>query len=149
MAPHEALYGTRCRSPIGWFKVSEAEFIGPDLVLQAKEKVKVIQERLKLQNSYTYVRRKQLEFEVDDSVYLRVSPMKGVMRFGKKGKLSPRCIGPYRIYKRVGNVAYELELPQKLAVIHLVFHIFILKKCLDDPSLIVPIENIEIKDRLS
>ncbi|WMV49524.1 hypothetical protein MTR67_042909 [Solanum verrucosum] len=75
--------------------------------------------------------------------------MKGVMRFGKKGKLSPRYIGPYRISKRVGNVAYELELPQELVAVHPVFHISILKKCIGDPSLIIPTENIEIKDSLS
>ncbi|WMV13398.1 hypothetical protein MTR67_006783 [Solanum verrucosum] len=75
--------------------------------------------------------------------------MKGVMRFGKKGKLSPRYIGPYQISKRMGNVAYELELPQELASVHPVFHIFMLKKCMDDPSLIIPTENIEIKDGLS
>ncbi|KAH0665088.1 hypothetical protein KY285_026294 [Solanum tuberosum] len=116
MAPYEALYGRRCRSPIRWFVVGEAGLIGQDLVHQAMEKMKVIQERLKTaqsrQKSYPDVRRRELEFEVDDWVYLKVSPMKGVMRFGKKGKLSPRYIFPYRISKRVGNVAYELELPQ-------------------------------------
>ncbi|WMV49348.1 hypothetical protein MTR67_042733 [Solanum verrucosum] len=90
-----------------------------------------------------------LEFEVDDWVYLKVSPMKGVMRFGKKGKLSPRYIGPYRISKRIGNVAYELELPQELAEVHPMFHISMLKKCMGDPSLIIPTENIGIKDSLS
>ena len=153
MAPYEALYGRRCRSPIGWFEVGEAGLIGPDLVHQAMEKVKVIQERLKTahsrQKSYTDVRRRVLEFEVDDWVYLKVSPMKGVMRFGKKGKLSPRYIGPYRIAKRIGNVAYELELPQELAVVHPVFHISMLKKCIGDPSLILPTESIGIKDSLS
>ncbi|XP_049354785.1 uncharacterized protein LOC125819393 [Solanum verrucosum] len=122
MAPYEALYGRRCRSPIGWFEVGKAQLIGPDLVHQAMEKVKVIQEKLKTaqsrQKSYTDVRRKALEFEVDDWVYLKVSPMKGVMRFGKKGKLSPRYIGPYRI-------------------------------CIGDPSLILPTESVKIKDNLS
>ncbi|WMV54147.1 hypothetical protein MTR67_047532 [Solanum verrucosum] len=116
MAPYEALYGRRCRSPIGWFEVGEAGLIGPDLVHQALEKV---------------------------------SPMKGVMRFGKKGKLSPQYIGPYRISKRVGNVAYELELPQELAAVHLVFHIYMLKKCMRDHLLIIPTENIGINDSLS
>ncbi|WMV40984.1 hypothetical protein MTR67_034369 [Solanum verrucosum] len=88
----------------------------------------------------------ELEFEVDDWVYLKVSPMKGVMRFGKKGKLIPRYIGPYRISKRVGNVAYELELPQELAAVHPVFHI---SKCMGDPSLIIPTKDIGIKDSLS
>ena len=116
MAPYEALSGKKCRSPIGWFEVGEVGLIGPDLVHQALEKVKAIQERLKTaqsrQKSYTDVRRRALEFEVHDWVYLKVSPMKGVMRFGKKGKLSPRYIGPYQISKRIDNVAYELELPQ-------------------------------------
>ncbi|WMV09831.1 hypothetical protein MTR67_003216 [Solanum verrucosum] len=73
----------------------------------------------------------------------------GVMRFGKKGNLSPRYIGPYRISKRVGNVAYELELPQELATVHQVFHISMLKKCMGDPSLIIPTKDIGIKDSLS
>ncbi|WMV37485.1 hypothetical protein MTR67_030870 [Solanum verrucosum] len=75
--------------------------------------------------------------------------MKGVMRFGKKGKLSPRYIGPYRISKRIGNVTYELELPPALSAVHPVFHISMLKKCMGDPSLIIPTENIGIKDNLS
>ncbi|XP_049351907.1 uncharacterized protein LOC125816351 [Solanum verrucosum] len=79
----------------------------------------------------------------------KVSPMKDVMRFRKKGKLSPRYIGPYRISKRVGNLAYELELPSQLATVHLVFHISMLKKYMGDPSIIVPTKNIGIKDDLS
>ncbi|WMV45801.1 hypothetical protein MTR67_039186 [Solanum verrucosum] len=78
-----------------------------------------------------------------------VSPMKGVMRFGKKGKLSPRYIGPYRIDKRINNVAYELKLPHELAAVHPVFHISMLKKCMGDPSLIIQTENIRMKDNLS
>ncbi|XP_049372615.1 uncharacterized protein LOC125837564 [Solanum verrucosum] len=128
MAPYKALYGRRCRSPIGWFEVGEAGFIGPNLVHQAMEKVKVIQERFKTtqsrQKSYIDVRRRDLEFEVDDWVYLKVSPMKGVIRFGKKRKLSPQYIGSYGISKRIGN------------------------KCMGDPSLIIPTEDIGIKDNL-
>ncbi|WMV42135.1 hypothetical protein MTR67_035520 [Solanum verrucosum] len=119
MAPYEALYERRYRSPIGWFEVGEAGLIGPNLVHQAMEKVKVIQERLKMaqsrQKSYTDVRRRELEFEVDDWVYLKVSPMKGVTRFA----------------------------------VHPVFHISVLNKCMGDPSLILPTEDIEIKDSLS
>ncbi|WMV13883.1 hypothetical protein MTR67_007268 [Solanum verrucosum] len=153
MAPYEALYRRRYRSPIGWFEVGEVGLIRPDIVYQAMVKVKVIQERLKTdqsrQKSYTDVRRRELEFEVDDWVYLNVSPMKGVMRFGKKGKLSPRYIGSYRISKRVGNVADELDLPQELAAVHPVFHISMLKKSMGDPSLIIPTKDIGIKDSLS
>ncbi|WMV29514.1 hypothetical protein MTR67_022899 [Solanum verrucosum] len=80
---------------------------------------------------------------------LKVSPVKGVMRFGHNGKLSPRYIGPYRISKRIGNVGYELELPPELEAVHLLFHISMLKKCMGDPSLNIPTENIGMKDNLS
>ncbi|XP_070037340.1 uncharacterized protein [Nicotiana tomentosiformis] len=150
MAPYEALYGRRCRSLICWFEVGEAELLGTDLVYYATEKVNMIQERLKtaqsLQKSYSNVRRRDLEFQVDDWVFLKVSPMKGVMRFGKKGKYSPHYIRPYRIMRRIGQVAYELELPQELDVIHLVFHVSMLKKFMGDPSLVVPTEIIGVKD---
>ncbi|WMV08142.1 hypothetical protein MTR67_001527 [Solanum verrucosum] len=153
MGLDEALYGRRCRSPIGWFEVGEAGLIGPNLVHQFMEKVKVIQERLKTtqshQKSYTDVRRRELEFEVDNCVYLKISNMKGVRRFGKKWKLSPRYICPYRISKIVGNVAYELELPQEFAAVHPVFHISMLKKCMGDLSLIILTGDIGIKDCLS
>ncbi|WMV58942.1 hypothetical protein MTR67_052327 [Solanum verrucosum] len=92
---------------------------------------------------------RELEFEIDDWVYLKVSPMKGVMRFGNKGKLSPWYTGPYKIPKRIGNIAYELELPQDLVAVHLVFHISMLKKCMGDSSLIIPTEDSVIKDSLS
>ena len=133
--------------------MGEAGLVGPDLVHQAMNKVKVIQERFKMaqsrQKSYIDVRRRPLEFEVDDWVFLKVSPMKGVMRFGKKGKLSVRYIGTYKISKKFGNIAYELELPQELAVLHPVFHVFMLKKCIGGPYLIVPTKNVRIKDNLS
>lgn len=127
--------------------------IRTDLIHQAIEKVKIIQERSKttqiLQKSYTNVRRRDLEFEIDDWIYLKVSPMKGVTRFGKKEKFLPRYIGPYRIYKRIGDVDYELELPLELVLVHWVFHISMLKNCMSDASLIIPTENIDVKDNLS
>ncbi|WMV08715.1 hypothetical protein MTR67_002100, partial [Solanum verrucosum] len=92
---------------------------------------------------------RDLEFEVDYWVYLKVSPMKGVMRFGKKGKLSPHYVDRYRISKSIGNVAYDLELLPELVAVHPVFHISMLKKCMRDPSLIIPTENIDIKYSLS
>ncbi|XP_069147120.1 uncharacterized protein [Solanum lycopersicum] len=153
MSPYEALYGRRCKYPIGWFELGEAGLIGPDLFHQAMDKVKVNKERLNTtqnrQKSYTNVRRRPLEFEVDDWVYLKVSTMKGVMRFGKKGKLIPRYIGPYRIFKRIGNLVYELELLQDLVAVHPIFHIFMLKKFMGDPSFIVPTENVGINDSFS
>ncbi|WMV54949.1 hypothetical protein MTR67_048334 [Solanum verrucosum] len=131
----------------------EAALIGPDSVLDAMEKVQLIRDRLMTaqsrQKSYADVRRRELEFQVDDWVFLKVSPMKGVMRFGKKGKLSPRYVGPYRILKKVGKVAYELELPADLAAVHPVFHISLLKKCVGDTASIVPLESVAVKDSLS
>ncbi|WMV55641.1 hypothetical protein MTR67_049026 [Solanum verrucosum] len=153
MAHYEALYGRRCKSPVGWFEVGETALIGPDSVLDAMEKVQLIRDRLKTaqsrQKSYADVRRRELEFQVHDWVFLKVSPMKGVMRFGKKGKLSPRIVGPYQILKRIGKVAYELELPADLAAVHPVFHISLLKKYVGHPSSIVPLESVAVKDSLS
>ena len=130
MAPYETLYGRRCRSRVGSFQVGEAALIGPDSVLYAMEKVKLIGDKLKTaqsrQKSYVDVRIRELEF---NWIFLKVSPTKGEMRYGKKGKLSPRYVGPYKIMKRIGKVAYELELPAKLAAVHPVFHISLLKKC--------------------
>ena len=108
--------------------------IGPDLGYDAMEKVKCIRGRMKeaqdRQRSYQDNRRRDLEFEVGDLVYLKVSPMKGVVRFGMKGKLSPRYIGPYRILKRIGSVAYEIELPNDLEKVHPVFHVSMLRNLL-------------------
>ena len=116
-------------------------FIRPDLILQAMEKLKVIQERLKTrqscEKSYIDFRRRSLQFEVKEWLYIKVSPMKGVMKHCNKGKLTPRYIGHNGISNRVCNVSYELELPKELAGVPLVFHISILKKFLCDPSLII------------
>ena len=114
MAPFEALYGRRYRTPLSWSQTGERKVFGPDLVIEAEEKVKVVQENLRIaqarQKSYFY-RRKPLKFDVGDRVYLRVSPTKGVQRFGIIGKLSPCYIGPYEIIEECGPVAYRLRLP--------------------------------------
>ena len=115
MAPFEALYGRRCRSPVGWFEVGESSILGPEIIHEALEKVRVIKDRLATaysrQKLYADNRKRPLEFNVGDQVYLKIFPMKGVMRFGRKGKLSPRYVGPYEILECVGEVAYELALP--------------------------------------
>ena len=122
MDPFEALYGRRCRSPVGWFEVGETQMFGPDIIHDTVNKVRQIQDHLKTaqsrQKSYADHRRKDLSFIVGDKMLLKVSPMKGVMRFGKKGKLSPRFIGPYEILRMVGNVSYELALPPELSQVH-------------------------------
>ena len=89
-----------------------------------------------------------MEFEEGDKVYLKISPMKGVVRFGKKRKLSPRNVGPYEILQRVDKVAYELKLPSELASVHPVFHVSMLKKCIVDPEFILLIEGLGVKDNL-
>ena len=132
MAPYEALYGWKCRTPVCWDEVGERKLVGPEIVQMTCDKVKVIREGLKIaqdrQKSYVNNRRRDLEFEVGDMVFLRISPWKGVLRFGKRGKLSPRYIGPYRIVERIGEVAYRLELPSDLDRIHDVFHVSMLRK---------------------
>ncbi|CAH9119792.1 unnamed protein product [Cuscuta europaea] len=119
MAPYEALYGQKCRSPLCWSDMVDKVVLGPDYLQDTMDKVKMIQARMKAaqdrQKSYADLGRKPAEFEAGEKVLLRVSPTKGVMRFGKKGKLSPRFIGPYDILERVGRVAYRLALPTELA----------------------------------
>jgi hypothetical protein len=144
-APFEALYGRKCRTPIGWFEVGEGQLTGPELIMTTTDKVKEIQGRLKAaqdrQKSYADQRRQPLEFQVHDRVLLKVSPWKGAIRFGKRGKLNPRYIGPFRITERIGPVAYRLELPDELRGIHDVFHVSNLKKCLADESLKTPLDS--------
>ncbi|GJS06089.1 putative reverse transcriptase domain-containing protein [Tanacetum coccineum] len=118
-APFEALYGRKCRSPILWAEIGESSLIGPELVQETTDKVVLIKEKLKAardrQKSYADNRRKPLEFKVGDRVMLKVSPWKGVIRFGKKGKLAPRYVGPFEILERIGPVAYRLRLPKELS----------------------------------
>ncbi|GJZ45886.1 putative reverse transcriptase domain-containing protein [Tanacetum coccineum] len=151
-APFEALYGRKCRMPIAWAEVGESQLIGPEIVQETTDKIVQIKERLKTtqdrQKSYADNRRKPLEFSVDDKVLLKVSPWKGVVRFGKRSKLSPRYVGPFGVVERVGPVAYRLCLPQELVGIHDTFYVMNLRKCLDDVNLHVPLEEIRIDDKL-
>ncbi|WVZ50617.1 hypothetical protein U9M48_001856, partial [Paspalum notatum var. saurae] len=127
MAPFEALYGRRCVTPPNRSNLGERVTFGPDLVTQAEEQVRFIRENLKRarsrQKSYSDRRRRPLVFKEGDHVYLRVSPMKGVHRFGVKGKLAPRYVGPFKISEKCGPVAYRLELPPRLAAVHDIFHV--------------------------
>ncbi|GKC93254.1 putative reverse transcriptase domain-containing protein, partial [Tanacetum coccineum] len=138
-APFEALYGRKCRSPIMWAEVGEGRLIGPELVQETTKKISQIKDRLKVardhQKSYADKRIKPLEFSVGDYVLLKVSPWKGVVRFRKKGKLSPRFVGAFEIIKKVGPVAYRLDLIEELNGVHETFHVSDLKKCLADPTL--------------
>ena len=118
MAPFEALYGRKCRTPVCWDEVGERRLVGPELVQITSKKVKIVRDNLKIardrQKSYADNRRRDLQFEIGDRVFLKISPWKGVLRFGKRGKLSPRYIGPYEIVSKVGPVAYRLKLPPRV-----------------------------------
>ncbi|KAA3473958.1 DNA/RNA polymerases superfamily protein [Gossypium australe] len=153
MAPYEALYGRRCCTPTSWMELGERRLLGPELISETEEKVKLIRGKLKeasdRQKSYADLKRKEIEFSVGDYVFLKVSPWKRILRFGRKGKLSPRFIGPYQIEKRVGPVAYQLELPLELNRIHNEFQVSMLRRYRSDPSHIVPVEEIEVRHDLS
>ncbi|GJZ50981.1 putative reverse transcriptase domain-containing protein [Tanacetum coccineum] len=148
-APFEALYGRKCRSPVCWAEVRDAQLIGPELIDETNEKIiqikQIIQAARDRQKSYVDVRRKPLEFQVGNRAMLKVSPWKGVIHFGKQGKLNPRYIGPFKVLAKVGDVAYRLELPQELSRVHSTFHISNLKKCLSDE----PLDEIHIDDKLN
>ncbi|KAJ9566950.1 hypothetical protein OSB04_002916 [Centaurea solstitialis] len=135
-APYEALYGRKCRSPLNWLEVGERQLTRPDIVQETTDKIKMIQERLKAardrQKSYADNRRKPLEFQVGDKVLLKVSPWKGLLRFGKKGKL----------------IAYKLDLPPELNAIHETFHVSNLKKCLSEETLVLPLEEVQVNEQL-
>ena len=153
MSPYEALYGKQCRTPLCWNETGERKLLGPEIVQTTVDKVNVIRARLKSaqdrQKSYADKRRKDLEFEVEDRVFLKLSPWKGVVCFGKRGKLSPRYIGPFEIVERIGLVAYRLDLPEELSRVHNVFHISMLRKYISDPSHVLEALEIELRDDLS
>ncbi|GKC50787.1 putative reverse transcriptase domain-containing protein [Tanacetum coccineum] len=128
-APFEALYGRKCRSLVCWTEVGDAQLTGPAIIHETTE-------------------RKPLEFQVGDRVMLKVSPWKGVERFGKRGKLNPRYVGPFKVNEKVKTVAYKLELPQQLSRVHNTFHISNLKKCLSDESLVIPLGELHVDDKL-
>ncbi|GKE87363.1 putative reverse transcriptase domain-containing protein, partial [Tanacetum coccineum] len=151
-APFEALYGRKCTYSVFWAEIGKGSLIEPELVQETTDKVVLIKEKLKAarahQKSYADKRRKPLEFEVGDRVLLKVSPWKGVVRFGKKGKLAPRYVGPFEILERIGLVAYRLRLPEELSSVHDTFHVSNLKKCLADASLHVLLDEIKVDKTL-
>jgi hypothetical protein len=138
MAPFDALYGHRCRTPLNWSEAGERTLFGPDLVEDAEERVQVIREKLKVaqmrQKSYHDKGTAPRHFEVGDYVYLKVSPTKGVQRFGVKRKLAPHYIGPYEVIEVCGLVAYHIRLLERFSAVHNVFHVTQLKKGMPMPE---------------
>src|SRR5215468_4063503 len=157
MAPYEALYGRKCRTPVCWTELSERkalkEAVGPEIVKETEEKITVIRDRLKAasdrQKSYADLKRKDIEYQQGDKVFLKVSPWKKVLRFGQKGKLSPRFIGPYDVIERVGPVAYWLALPSELDRIHNVFHVSMLRRYRSDPTHVLITQDIQVEPNMS
>lgn len=153
IAPYEALYGRPYRSPICWEQDGNHENMGPELVRDTVKQIEMIRKRLltaqSRQKSCADRRRKELSFEVGDHVFLKISPTKGVVRFGIKGKLSPRFVELFEILERVGKVAYRLALPPKLNRVHNVFYISMLRKYIPYQSHIIRHDNIEIEEELS
>ncbi|GJV47993.1 putative nucleotidyltransferase, ribonuclease H [Tanacetum coccineum] len=151
-APFEALYGRKCRSPVCWTEVGEAQILGPELIQETTEKIIQIKQRMQAardrQKSYADLKRKPMEFQVGDKVMLKVLPWKGVVRFGKRGKLNPRYVGPFKVLEKVGEVAYKLELPEELSRVHNTFHVSNLKKCHADEPLAVPLDGLHLDDKL-
>ena len=141
MAPYEALYGRPCRSPLCWTEVGESSVTSPDLIRDTLEKVSFIRQRLltaqSRQKSYADVRHRPLEFEVCDHDFLKMMLKRGVVRFDKRDKLSPRFIGYFEILERVGTIAYRLALPPSMAGVHEVFHVSMLRKYTLDPAHVV------------
>ena len=128
--------------------MGERSITGPDLIRDTSEKVSLIRQRLltaqSRQKSYADLRRRPLEFEVGDHVFLKVMPKRGVVRFDKRGKLSPRFIGPFGILERVGTVVYQLALPPSMSGVHEVFHVFMLQRYTPDPAHVVDWGEIEV-----
>ncbi|GJY17936.1 putative reverse transcriptase domain-containing protein [Tanacetum coccineum] len=151
-APFEALYGRKCRSPVCWAEVGEVQLTSPEIVQETTEKIVQIKQRMQAardrQKSYADLKRKPMEFQVGDKVMLKVSPWKGVVRFGKWGKLNPRYVGPFKVLEKVGEVAYKLELPEELSRVHNTFHVSNLKKCYADEPLAVPLDGLHFDDKL-
>jgi hypothetical protein len=141
MTPFDVLYGRHCCTPLNWIKPGEKVIFDLDIINEAEATVRLIQDNLRVaksrQESYANKRRRPLEFEVGDNVFLKVSPMKGVKRFRVKRKLAPRYIGPFPILEKCGTVAYKMELPPSLIGVHDIIHISQLKKYLKAPMDVV------------
>ncbi|GJR47499.1 putative reverse transcriptase domain-containing protein [Tanacetum coccineum] len=136
----------------GWAEVGQVQLTGPDLVQETTKKIIQIKQRMHVardrQKSYADLKRKLMEFQVGDKVMLKVLPWKWVVCFGKRGKLNPRYVGPFKVLEKVGSVTYKLELPEELSRVHNTFHLSNLKKCYADEPLAVSLDRLHFDDKL-
>ncbi|GKE35726.1 putative reverse transcriptase domain-containing protein [Tanacetum coccineum] len=141
-----------CHSLVCWAEVGQVQLTGLDLVQETTEKIIQIKQRMQVardrQKSYANLKHNPMEFQVGDKVMLKVSPWKGVVRFGKRGKLNPMYVGPFKVLEKVGSIAYKLELPQELSRVNNMFHVSNLKKCYADEPLAVPLDGLHFDDKL-
>ncbi|XP_052481236.1 uncharacterized protein LOC128035509 [Gossypium raimondii] len=152
MASYEALYGRKYRTLLCWTELGERRILGPELVSETKDNVRLLRDHLKVtsdrQKSYVNLKRKDVKYFVEGFVFLKVSPWKKVLRFDRKGRLSLRLIGSYQILKRMRPVAYQLKLLTKLDRIYDLFHISMLRRYQSNPYHIVSVEEINFRPDL-
>nr|GFC78520.1 putative reverse transcriptase domain-containing protein [Tanacetum cinerariifolium] len=150
-APFEALYGRKCRSPVYWTEVGGAQILGPELIQETIEKIVQMKQGMQAtrdqQKSYADLKHKPMKFQVGDKLMLKVLPWKRVVRFGKRGKLNPRYVGPFKVLERIGDVAYKLDLLEELSRVHNTLHVSNLKKCHADEPLAVPLDELYLDDK--
>lgn len=150
MAPYEALYGRKYRSPICWAEIGDRPLLGPELVQETTKNVKLIQSRLKTaqsrQKSYADVRTRDREYEVRDHVFIKVTLMKGQTQFGVKGKLASRYVGPYEILEKINPVTYRVALSPAMEHTHNVFHISMLWDYLRDLLHVIELAHVLLKN---
>ncbi|XP_025628750.1 uncharacterized protein [Arachis hypogaea] len=153
MAPYEALYGRKCQSPLCWCESGEASVLGPEVIAETIENIKKIRARIltaqSRQKSYADQRRKLLEFEVGEYVFLRVTPTTGIGRAIKAKKLNPRYIGPFEVLRQFGPAAYQVALPPHLSNLHDVFHVSQLRKYTSDAAHVLEPKSVELKENLT
>ena len=153
MAPFEALYGRRCRSPLCWDDIGERLMLAPELIEQTVEKVRYIREQMRVsqdrQKRWANLKMRPVEFEQGDHVFLKISPVRGVIRFVSHGKLNPRFIGLFQILERVGEVAYRLALPLSLVGVHDVFHVSQLKRYVHDPTHVLDHTHLTVRSNMT
>lgn len=149
----EVLSGRRCRTPLNWPDTGERQYFGSDMIQEAEEQVRIVSEKLKTtqscQKSQYDRKHKAMTYEVGEKAYVRVTPLKGTHRFGIKGKLAPRYIGPFHILAKRREVANQLELPSHLSRVHDVFHVSQLRRCFSDPIHGVDHEMLDLQDNLT